>query len=168
MLSIAENGTTAAELGSSNGVIYSLRSATNYLFDGTKSTNTMGITATSEWFINTDISDAPYIDDNGIHMGKNNDLLQLKPEIIDDMMRNTDKVSGAVFDFSGQEAVKPNATATTVSEKKTMQILGFTAVALGSSTGVKTGDTAPVMPLVFMMIVSAAICGVCVFRRKRA
>ncbi len=160
MLSIAENGTTAAELGSSNGVIYSLRSATNYLFDGTKSTNTTGVTATSAWFVSTDISVRPTITDNGIDM---HGLLELTSDAPSD--------TGArltLSSFSGQEAVKPTATATTVSEKKTMQILGFTAVALGSSTGVKTGDTAPVMPLVFMMIVSAAICGVCVFRRKRA
>ncbi|MGX8688180.1 MAG: right-handed parallel beta-helix repeat-containing protein, partial [bacterium] len=50
VISVATNGTTAAELGNSNGVQYSLRSSTNYLFDGKKSENNKGEEATEDWF----------------------------------------------------------------------------------------------------------------------
>ena len=65
VLSIATNGTTLKELGASNGVIYSLRSATNYFFDGTSSFNTLGEEATVDWFENTDVSVAPTRNEDG-------------------------------------------------------------------------------------------------------
>ena len=54
-----KRGTTAAELGASNGVLYSLRSSTNYLFDGEKSENNQGIRATEDWFESTDVTIVP-------------------------------------------------------------------------------------------------------------
>lgn len=59
VISLATNGTTAAELGASNGVLYSLRSSTNYLFDGEKSENNQGIRATEDWFESTDVAIVP-------------------------------------------------------------------------------------------------------------
>jgi hypothetical protein len=59
VISVATNGTTAAELGASNGVVYSLRSENNYLFDGSHSYNTLGVEATEDWFENVDVSVAP-------------------------------------------------------------------------------------------------------------
>ena len=156
MLSVVDNSTTAAELGSSNGVIYSLRSATNYLYDGTQSTNTQGVAATSDWFVSTDVTIKPTITESGIDM---HGLLVLK----DSAPANT----GARMNFAGSESVQPTVT-TTVSGKISMQIVGFTPVAIGKGNGVNTGDTTPVMPLVIIMIVSAGICGAYVFRRKRA
>jgi hypothetical protein len=59
VISIATNGKTAAELGASNGVVYSLKSSTNYLFDGSKSYNSEGVEATEDWFVSTDVSVLP-------------------------------------------------------------------------------------------------------------
>lgn len=59
MLSVVDNVTTNPELGAGNGVIYSLRSATNYLYDGVESTNNQGNVATTDWFENTDITIEP-------------------------------------------------------------------------------------------------------------
>ncbi len=59
VISIATNGTTAAELGSSNGVVYSLRSENNYLFDGSHSYNTLGVEAKEDWFESVDVSVLP-------------------------------------------------------------------------------------------------------------
>ena len=65
VISLATNGTTAAELGSSNGVQYSLRSSTNYLFDGKKSENNQGVQATEDWFESTDVSIVPTRNSDG-------------------------------------------------------------------------------------------------------
>ncbi|MBR3516897.1 MAG: fibronectin type III domain-containing protein [Lachnospiraceae bacterium] len=59
MLSFADNGTTTAELGSSNGILYSLRSEDNYFFDGAASYNNKGIKASAAWFENTDVTVLP-------------------------------------------------------------------------------------------------------------
>ncbi|MBR1853449.1 MAG: hypothetical protein IJ794_09965 [Lachnospiraceae bacterium] len=59
MLSVAENGTTVGELGASNGVLYSLKSADNFFFDGAASYNSKGIKASSAWFVNTDVTVLP-------------------------------------------------------------------------------------------------------------
>lgn len=59
MLSVVENGTTNPELGTSSGVIYSLRSSTNYLYDGIECINKEGNVATGEWFENTDVAVDP-------------------------------------------------------------------------------------------------------------
>ncbi len=154
MLSIAENDTTSAELGSSNGVINSLRSATNYLYDGAKSVNTQGVIATSDWFVSTDITLVPTITVNGIDM---HGLLELKDQTLN---------AGAKF-TSWEASEKPAATKT-VSTKNVISYVNFNAVALGQTGSVKTGDTTPVAPLLAMMLASAGICGVYVFRRKRS
>lgn len=154
MLSIAENGITSAELGSSNGVINSLRSATNYLFDGSKSVNTQGVVATSDWFVSTDITLVPTITVNGIDM---HGLLELKDQTLN---------AGAKF-TSWEASTKPAATKT-VSTKNVISYVNFNAVALGQTGSVKTGDTTPVAPLLAIMLVSAGICGAYVFRRKKS
>ncbi|MBR1472370.1 MAG: fibronectin type III domain-containing protein [Lachnospiraceae bacterium] len=59
MLSFADNGTTTGELGSANGVIYSLKNADNYFFDGAASYNSKGIKASSAWFASTDVTVLP-------------------------------------------------------------------------------------------------------------
>ncbi|MDD6571197.1 MAG: fibronectin type III domain-containing protein [Thermoflexaceae bacterium] len=59
MLSVVDNATTNPELGAGNGVIYSLRSSTNYLYDGLESTNNEGVAATTDWFESTDIAVEP-------------------------------------------------------------------------------------------------------------
>ncbi|MCM1468239.1 MAG: fibronectin type III domain-containing protein [Alistipes sp.] len=156
MLSIAENGTTEAEVGASNGVILSLRSATNYLFDGKKSSNTQGETATSDWFVSTDVTLVPTITPNGIDM---HGLLELKDPSLN---------AGAKFASATWEAsAKPEATKT-VSTKNVISFVNFNAVALGQTGSVKTGDTTPIVPLLVIMMISAGICGAYVFRRKRS
>ena len=59
MLSVSDNGKCSAELGSANGVIYSLRSANNYFYDGIDSSNNEGKAASTDWFENTDITVLP-------------------------------------------------------------------------------------------------------------
>jgi hypothetical protein len=59
VISIATNGTTLGEIGASNGVVYSLRAANNYLFDGSKSYNSEGEEATEDWFVSTDVTVIP-------------------------------------------------------------------------------------------------------------
>lgn len=154
MLSIAENGITAAELGSSNGVINSLRSATNYLYDGNKSVNTQGVEATSALFVSTDITLVPTITLNGIDM---HGLLELK-----DLSWN----AGAKF-TSWEASAKPEATKT-VSTKNVISFVGFNSVALGQAGSVNTGDATPITMLVVLMVISAGICGVYVFRRRKS
>ncbi|MGN0514553.1 MAG: hypothetical protein ACI4GD_09765 [Lachnospiraceae bacterium] len=170
MLSVAENGTTAAELGSSNGVIYSLRSSSNYLFDGSKSTNNQGVQATSDWFISTDITvqptrftmDDPTVSDTSVdNYGAINmhGLLELKSTAPTD--------TGARLNTTGEaKSVKPSIT-TTVSTKKVVQIIGGIVVDPTKPKGVKTGDTAPIIPLMIATVVSAGICGAYLFRRKK-
>lgn len=154
MLSVAENGKTNAELGSSNGVINSLRSATNYLYDGNKSVNTQGVEATSALFVSTDITLIPTITVNGIDM---HGLLELK-----------DKSFNAGAKFGSWEAsAKPEATKT-VSTKNVISYGGFNSVALGQTGSVNTGDTTPITMLVLLMVISAGICGVYVFRRRKS
>ena len=58
-ISLATNGKTLAELGSSNGVIYSLKDATNYFFDGNASLNDQGVEATEDWFESVDVTIVP-------------------------------------------------------------------------------------------------------------
>lgn len=151
MLSVAENGTTAAELGSSNGVINSLRSATNYLYDGKKSVNNQGVVATSDWFVSTDITLVPTITANGIDM---HGLLELKDQTLN---------AGAKF-TSWEATTKPEATKTV----STKNVISFVGPAPASVSSVNTGDTAPLMPLMIIMMVSAGICVAYVFRRKRS
>lgn len=154
MLSVAENGKTNAELGSSNGVINSLRSATNYLYDGNKSVNTQGVEATSALFVSTDITLVPTITLNGIDM---HGLLELK-----DQSWN----AGAKFG-SWEASAKPEATQT-VSTKNVISYGGFNSVALGQTGSVNTGDATPITMLVVLMVISAGICGVYVFRRRKS
>ncbi|MGN0161371.1 MAG: right-handed parallel beta-helix repeat-containing protein [Lachnospiraceae bacterium] len=59
ILSVTDNGTVNPELGTSSGVIYSLRSTNNYLFDGVESYNSEGQVATTDWFESTDVTVAP-------------------------------------------------------------------------------------------------------------
>ena len=101
VISLATNGTTAAELGSSNGVLYSLRSRTNYLFDGEKSENNQGVKATEDWFESTDVSIVPTRNPDGtINM---HGLLVLKD--------NAPADSGArINTSSGAASEKPNST----------------------------------------------------------
>lgn len=65
IISVATNKKTKAELGDSNGVIYSLRSATNYFFDGNSSFNNQGVEATEDWFENVDVTVAPTRNEDG-------------------------------------------------------------------------------------------------------
>ncbi len=65
MLSVADNDTCIGELGAANGVIYSLRSENNYLYDGMESENNQGNNADINWFENTDITVAPTRNANG-------------------------------------------------------------------------------------------------------
>lgn len=65
MLSVATNGTTVGEVGSSNGVIYSLRSDSNYFFDGAASYNSEGAKASEDWFEKTDVSIVPTRKEDG-------------------------------------------------------------------------------------------------------
>ena len=101
VISLATNGTTAAELGSSNGVLYSLRSRTNYLFDGEKSENNQGVKATEDWFESADVSIVPTRKPDGtINM---HGLLVLKD--------NAPADSGArINTSSGAASEKPNST----------------------------------------------------------
>ena len=100
VISLATNGTTAAELGSSNGVQYSLRNSTNYLFDGKKSENNQGVEATEDWFESTDVTIVPTRNSDGtINM---HGLLVLK--------EGAPKDSGARINTSG-EAMSPEPPA---------------------------------------------------------
>lgn len=154
MLSVAENGKTNAELGSSNGVINSLRSATNYLYDGNKSANTQGVEATSALFVSTDITLIPTITVNGIDM---HGLLELKDQSFN---------AGAKFG-SWEASAKPEATKT-VSTKNVISYGGFNSVALGQAGSVNTGDATPITMLIVLMVISAGICGIYVFRRRKS
>ena len=58
-LSLATNGKTLAELGANSGVIYSLKDATNYFFDGNASLNDQGVEATEDWFESVDVTIVP-------------------------------------------------------------------------------------------------------------
>ncbi|MCR5295347.1 MAG: hypothetical protein K6E30_09300 [Lachnospiraceae bacterium] len=100
VISLATNGTTEAELGKANGVIYSLRSSTNYLFDGEKSENNQGVVATEDWFESTDVSIVPTRNSDGtINM---NGLLVLKDNAPSDSGARINTSSEAV---SAQPAV---------------------------------------------------------------
>ncbi|MBR2591352.1 MAG: Ig-like domain-containing protein [Oscillospiraceae bacterium] len=99
VLSVATNGTTEKELGASNGVIYSLRSESNYFFDGNSSFNTQGVEATEDWFENVDVTVAPTRNEDGtINM---HGLLVLK--------NGTPEDTGARLNTSG-EAISPVPT----------------------------------------------------------
>lgn len=64
------------ELGTSNGVIYSLRSESNYFYDGTRCVNSLGVESSTSWFENVDTSVAPTRNADGtINM---HGLLQIK------------------------------------------------------------------------------------------
>lgn len=65
MLSVVTNSTTKPELGSSNGVIYSLRKQNNYLYDGADCVNDRGVTVGVGWFKNVDITVAPERNEDG-------------------------------------------------------------------------------------------------------
>ena len=65
VLSIAANQTTKAELGDSNGVLYSLKSPTNYFYDGKSSFNNQGQEATADWFESVDVSVKPTRNEDG-------------------------------------------------------------------------------------------------------
>ncbi len=155
IISLATNGTTDAELGSSNGVIYSLRSATNYLFDGAQSTNTNGVVATEDWFVSTDVTLIPTRNADGtIDM---HGLLELTSAGPAD--------SGARLVTTGKAVSTQPSVTQTVSTKTTMSIVNF-----GPTSGVgavNTGDSTPIMLLVMMMMFSAAYV-VYSFRRKNA
>lgn len=58
-LSVVTNITTNPELCAGSGVIYSLQSESNYIYDGVDSMNSEGVAVTTDWFENTDISVEP-------------------------------------------------------------------------------------------------------------
>ncbi|SEG04273.1 hypothetical protein SAMN04487934_1071 [Eubacterium ruminantium] len=98
MLSIATNGKTNAELGSENGVIYSLKSDSNFFFNGSASVNSKGEEATTDWFENVDVSVAPTRNEDGsIDM---HGLLVLKDEY-------KEYQSGADLSLVNKPSVKP-------------------------------------------------------------
>ena len=53
------------ELGASNGIIYSLRSESNFFYDGTRCVNNLGVESSTSWFENVDTSVAPTRNANG-------------------------------------------------------------------------------------------------------
>ena len=65
MISVVTNTTTTPELGSSNGVLYSLRSKDNYLYDGAECTNNASKAVGVGWFRNVDITVAPTRNEDG-------------------------------------------------------------------------------------------------------
>ncbi|MGN0161199.1 MAG: hypothetical protein ACI4AQ_07425 [Lachnospiraceae bacterium] len=154
MLSYADNGTTIAELGSSNGVIYSLRSESNYLFDGSTSTNTKGVKAEATWFLKTDVSKTPTRAENGtIDM---NGLLQLTPA--------APKDTGARLVTSGEEAesVQPGIT-TTVSTKVLCKAVS------GASSDAVSGESSgknAALPIGIAVVVVVAAGGALALRKK--
>ena len=116
--------------------------------------NTQGVEATSALFVSTDITLVPTITLNGIDM---HGLLELK-----DLSWN----AGAKF-TSWEASAKPEATKT-VSTKNVISFVGFNSVALGQAGSVNTGDATPITMLVVLMVISAGICGVYVFRRRKS
>lgn len=59
MLSVVNDSAANPELGAGNGVIYSLRSVNNYIYDGIDSSNNQGVAASIDWFENVDTAVAP-------------------------------------------------------------------------------------------------------------
>lgn len=111
VLSVADNGSTVGELGASNGVLYSLKSADNYFFDGAASYNNKGVKASSAWFVNTDVTVQPTRNADGtIDM---HDLLAISA----DAPAN----AGATIIAKGK-AVSEQPVATTVVNVKPMEV----------------------------------------------
>lgn len=65
MLSVVTNASTNPELGSGNGVIYSLRSESNYIYDGVECVNSEGRAASADWFENIDVAVEPTRNEDG-------------------------------------------------------------------------------------------------------
>lgn len=103
---LATNGKCIAELGASTGVIYSLRSGSNYFFDGTNVCNSVGAIAGEDWFLSTDVSIVPTRNDDGtINM---HDLLVKEGAL---------HKSGATIDTESDDAKSIQPQITTVVSK---------------------------------------------------
>ncbi len=150
MLSIADNGSTIGELGASNGVLYSLKSADNYLFDGAASYNNKGVKASSAWFVSTDVSVGPTRNADGtIDM---HDLLVISA----DAPAN----AGATIITKGK-AISEQPVATTVVNAKPMPVEqiegsagGGDADNGGSSTGMVVGGVVAVAALAVICVLA--------------
>ena len=159
VLSVVESGGQASpvkELGASNGVLYSLRSATNYFYDGSSSTNTEGVTATAAWFVSTDVTIKPTRNADGtIDMHGLLELLGTAPS-------NT----GARLVTTGEAvSVQPGVTRTV----STKMVMSFFGPAPSPVKSVNTGDKTPIVPLAVIMLSSAGVCVSFLFKkRKRA
>lgn len=154
VISFADNGTTVAELGSSNGVVYSLRSKTNYFNDGSGSYNNKGEMVEKKWFFETDVTIIPVREENGtINMGG---LLQPSA--------SAPKNSGARLVTKGEEAesVQPGITTTV-----TTKILCKSSDAATSGETAKTGTVNKVFVIVVIIVLIAAVAGGVVFYKKK-
>ncbi|MGN0161204.1 MAG: fibronectin type III domain-containing protein [Lachnospiraceae bacterium] len=152
--SVGSAGYPVAELGASNGVIYSLRSSSNYLYDGSASLNTQGVKATSDWFVSTDVSIKPTRNaDGSINM---HGLLELKDSAPADtgarlnatasvapVMEARAEVSDTLSEESLTEAVKKATGATTVADliKYLQKVIVESTGAKAKLTGVNVKDT---------------------------
>ncbi|MDD6572722.1 MAG: chondroitinase-B domain-containing protein [Thermoflexaceae bacterium] len=151
MLSVSDNTTTTAELGSNNGVIYSLRSENNYLFDGAASYNTMGVKATTAWFENTDVSVAPTRKDDGtIDM---HGLLVLTAD--------APKGTGATIVTSGEEAVsvQPQITTAVSAEASVKETSGNKDAA--------EGGVNPAVPIGVGVVAIVAAAAAVILKKKK-
>ena len=151
MLSVAENTTTTAELGSNNGVIYSLRTENNYLFDGAGSYNSMGVKATSAWFENTDVTVVPTRNADGtIDM---HGLLVLTAD--------APSGTGAKIVTSGDDAISVQPQITTV----VSEVSEAPAGSDGATDG--KGGTSPALPIGIGVVAVAAAAGAVVLKKKK-
>ena len=153
MLSVAENGTTVGELGASNGVLYSLKSADNFFFDGAASYNNKGVKASSAWFVNTDVTVLPVRNaDGSIDM---HDLLAISPD--------APAAAGANIVSKGK-AVSEQPTITEVVSVQPMEAEAEDTPAetedkSGSSTGLVVGGA--------IVLAALAACGIVLGKKKK-
>ncbi|MBR1477069.1 MAG: fibronectin type III domain-containing protein [Lachnospiraceae bacterium] len=123
-----------AELGSSNGIIYSLRSATNYIYDGSKSLNTEGVEAVADWFESVDVTKRPIRNSDGsIDM---HGLLVLKSTAPADSGARINNASSTQPEIIADEETMPDQLAVgTVSETIPESVL---TDELKNATGIET------------------------------
>ncbi len=154
MLSVVKDSVVNPELGSSNGVLYSLKSADNFLYDGAECVNNEGTMCGIGWFVSVDTSVAPERKEDGtIDM---HNLFTLKPV--------APKTTGARLVTDGEAiSVQPSIT-TVVADVRPAGAPTEADAAGGSGEG-----SAPVVPIAVggVAVAAAAVAAFLASKKKK-
>ncbi len=155
MLSVATNGKTIGELGSSNGVLYSLKDKSNYLFDGSSSYNSEGEMAEESWFANVDITVLPTRNEDGTI-----DMHGLLTPNANCPRRTGARIYGA--ETEGAASVQPSITTQA-------EITPLSGVAESTTSNAENNTTGSNLPLLLGgigAVLIAILCVVLLLRKK--